>query len=165
MFTIRARCISTLFLPFMLPLLQNLQASEVEQYSTLSIHLCLHRENVILSNFPPQSFQSYQEAVNSFLFAGELTDFNIAKLNYSALTLCEIPAELLWTEMDIKLHKQYSLGPFTPTAPRVFRYNYSHSCNGAGFKEFVTAFEVSKTIWMAELQFELQVLRSSFYIK
>lgn len=121
MLTIRAWCTSTLSLVFTLPLLQNLQASEAEQYSTLSIHLCLHRENVILLNFPPQSFQSYQEAVNYFLFAGEQTEFNIAKLNYSALTLCEIPAELLRVEMDIKLHKQYSLGPFTPTAPRVFQ--------------------------------------------
>lgn len=81
----------------------------------------LTQGNVIYLNFPPQSFWSYQEAVNYFLFAGELIDFNTAQLNYSDFTVCKIPVELLWAEMDIKLHKQYSLGPFTRTAPRAFQ--------------------------------------------
>lgn len=55
----------------------------------------LTQGNIIHLNFPPQSSWSYQEAVNYFLFAGELIDFNTEKLNYSAFTVCKVPVELL----------------------------------------------------------------------
>lgn len=121
--------------------------------------------NVIHSNFPPQSFQSYQAAVNYFLFARELIDFNIAKLNFLLLHYVKSLQNCFQQKWILNCTNSTVQGHLLQLLQGLFRYNYSPSYNGAGFREFVNAFEVSKNICMAELQFELLVLRSSFYIK